>query len=115
MAYPYNPDLHLDDDDEDLDLDFDDASDASESGSSSAPLDDSVQADDDHHHAADSKDDKPPLPAAIPAIVLHRIVAHALVRAGFEQADADALAELEGAVASCKSAFLLPFPSLSRR
>ncbi|POY73086.1 hypothetical protein BMF94_3924 [Rhodotorula taiwanensis] len=99
MAYPYNPDLHLDDDDEDLDLDFDDASDASESGSSSAPLDDSVQADDDHHHAADSKDDKPPLPAAIPAIVLHRIVAHALVRAGFEQADADALAELEGAVA----------------
>lgn len=100
MAYPYNPDLELDNDpdldEEDLDLEEEEDDD---DASSSAPLDDSILA----PGRPRDNDDERPLPPAIPAIVLHRLVADQLVRTGFEGAEPDALAELEGAVASCKS------------
>jgi hypothetical protein len=48
---------------------------------------------------------RPDLPGSIPALVLHKAVAAGLTRAGFDEADPDALDELEGALASCQSSF----------
>ncbi|KAG0666330.1 hypothetical protein C6P46_004897 [Rhodotorula mucilaginosa] len=50
---------------------------------------------------------RPDLPGSIPALVLHKAVAAGLTRAGFDEADPDALDELEGALASFFGSLLL--------
>lgn len=52
---------------------------------------------------------RPDLPGSIPALVLHKAVAAGLTRAGFDEADPDALDELEGALASCQFSSLSLF------
>lgn len=80
----FDLDPMLDDDEDD-----DDASSSSSSASSSSSL--------------PQTGGHPDLPGSIPALVLHKAVAAGLTRAGFDEADPDALDELEGALASCPS------------